>query len=66
MGFRHVLRRTPISFSPGGTPKAQNYTSIVHSEPDEMTPVMTRALLKRFAAFNMSPEDNKENDMQFA
>ncbi len=57
-----MLRRTPTGFkSPGGTPK----TRLVNS-PDEMTPALTRALQNRFRAFHMSPEDDKENDMQFA
>ena len=64
INFRQVLRRHPSSSSPGGTPKM---SSVVRCESDELTPVMTRALLKRFAAFNISPEEeNKENDMQFA
>lgn len=48
--------------SPGGTPKS---TCSLVEERDELTPILTRALLKRFDALNLSPEDNKENDAQF-
>lgn len=59
--IRHALRRLPVTTSPGGTPKYERIC-----QEDDMTPVMSRVLLKRFNAFQMSPdEENKENDIQF-
>ncbi|XP_057378875.1 proline-rich protein 11-like isoform X1 [Daphnia carinata] len=59
--IRHALRRLPITTSPGGTPKYERIC-----QQDDMTPIMSRVLLKRFNAFQMSPdEENKENDIQF-
>ena len=52
-----------MSLSPGGTPKISHNDLIM--ERDELTPILTSALLKRFDAFNMSPEDDKENDTQY-
>ena len=67
MNLRHVLRRLPNSLSPGGTPKGGRSSIAVMSDQDDLTPVLTRALLKRFDAFHSSsPEENKENDMPFA
>jgi len=60
--YRQVLRRLTMNQSPGGTPKS---TSALVEERDDLTPMLTRALLKRFDALNLSPEDSKENDAQF-
>lgn len=66
MIVRHALRRLPINLTPVGTPKGGRSVTVVMSDQEDMTPVLTRALLKRFDAFQMSPDENKENDMQFA
>ena len=61
--LRHVLRRLPINLSPGGTPKGGRLSSAFISDHEDLTPVLTRALLKRFDAFHFSPDENKENDV---
>ena len=59
-----VMKQVPIRLpcsNLSGTPTMRRCLLV----PDEVTPVLTRAMQKRLEIFNMSPEADKENDEAF-